>query len=124
MNPPVQSGEPASFLAMLAQLEDGVLVEELTDQLRELVSAMHAQARDAGGKPTAKLTVVLSLKLDGGLFEVSAGVSAVPPKPVRPRSLFYRAGDNTLTPNNPKQLELGIPPKDVVAPTAGVRVVR
>jgi hypothetical protein len=125
MTAPTLPQDDRSFIGFLARLEDGVLQKDLTEQLRGLVAAMHQQHRDAGGKPTARLTLALNFRLDGGIIEVQAVVTPVPPKPVRARSIFYRASDDLLSPNNPKQLDLGIAARDVTsATTADVRLVR
>lgn len=114
-----------SFVEFIEKLEDGVLAADLGDTLRDLVAALHSHARDAGGKPQAKLTVSIGFKLDGGIVEVAAAVNTVLPKPIRGRSLFYRTPDNRLSTNNPKQLELGVEIRDVPAPAASsVRIAR
>lgn len=115
-----------SFAAFLQQLEDGGFADHLTDQLRALVAALHAQQRDAGGKPSGRIALTIAMKLDGGIFEVVAQSTLTPPKPVRPRSIFYRTTDDLLSANNPKQLELGVTAvRDVSASSAtNIRALR
>lgn len=113
----------ADFQQLLGTLEDGRLVQDVTDQLRELVGAMQRHAVQTGGKPTGRLTLTLNLKLDSGIFEVQASSAVVQPKPIRGRSILYGTRDGLLSPNNPRQLEFGLgaagPVRDVATPAAG-----
>lgn len=110
MSPPAAS---PTFVGFLDQVEDGDLARDLSEQLRQLVESMHRQADIAGGKPKGKLTVVVDLKLEGGVFEVRADVKVTAPKAPRQRSIFYRHPDNGLSANNPKQLDLGMDAREV-----------
>lgn len=111
----------ATFTEFVAQLEDGQVQADATDQLKELVEAMHRRAETTGGKPKGKLTLTVDLKLDDGVFEVNANIAVKAPTAVRRRSILYRAPDGGLSANNPRQLDLGItgPPKDVSTRAAG-----
>lgn len=108
-----QSG---GFLPLVAKLQDGALEQDLNEQLSDIVSALTAQAREAGGKPKAKLTLSLVFKLDSGMVEVEANVTVAQPKPVMGKSIFWPTTDHQLSPENPRQHEL--PLRDVA--TEGV----
>lgn len=101
---------PPDFQKFLVQVNDGVLIDDATRELRRIVSECSHLARNQGGKPKATITVKLDVKLVDGVFEVFGEVTTKLPKPVRARSLFYEH-QGGLTANNPKQLSLDIPAK-------------
>lgn len=103
------------FTSTLEQIQDGVFVRDIEDECRSLVATMRRVAQATGGKPSGKLTIELSFKLDGGIFEVAGDVRVKSPKVLRSRSIFYATNDSRLTPDNPKQLELGVTARDVNA---------
>lgn len=105
--------EVISFADFLRQVEDGGLAADLTDELQKLVADLRQLEQAQGGKPEGKINLVISFKLDGGVFEVRADVAAKVPRPTRMRSLFYATPDNRLTANNPRQLDFGLKVKDV-----------
>jgi hypothetical protein len=106
-----------SFLTLLNACEDGALVSELNDRVRDLVATMAQEGMARGGKPKGGITVSFSFALDqGGIMEVSANVAVKEPKTERSRTIFYRLKDNTLSPNNPKQITMDLAPRHADAP--------
>lgn len=117
--------EQPAFLTLLNAQEDGTLVAELNDRLIELVNTMHQEQTSRGGKPRGSLSIAFDFKLDHtGVMEVSADVKVKEPKTERSRSIFYRMSDNSLSPNNPKQITMDLgAPREVNAPQQAMRVV-
>lgn len=105
-----------TFNATLSQLEDGRVESELNDRLVELVNLMQQQERLVGGKPKGKLVLSLDLKLEAGAFEIVADISTKRPKTPRARSILWATRDGQLTPQNPRQVEMELAPRDIPAP--------
>ncbi len=107
-----------AFQTLVSAAEDGRLLDELNDSVRELVDVMHKQQQARGGKPKGALTVSFNFTMDQhGLMEVIANVNVKEPKAERSRSIMYRLQDNTLSPNNPKQITLDLgTPREMPAP--------
>jgi len=110
------------FTDFLETVSDGDLTHELTDRLRAIVREMSETHRNTGGKPKARLTLTIDLKLDGGIFEIVADVTVKPPKPNRARSIFYETPDAILSANNPKQLSLPMETRNVATSIRDLRV--
>lgn len=111
-----QRADPRAFVEFLKTVGDGNLVNELTDHLAEIVVTLEHKAQSDGGKPKAKLRLDLTIKLDGGIFEVVPDVVVTSPKPARGRSIMYAIPGGGLSADNPRQYELGIP-RDVSTAT-------
>lgn len=111
------------FIQFMSAAEDGALLEELGERLRELVARMHQEAMSRGGKPKGSIGVTFDLKLDGQIVEVSADVRVKEPKTERSRSIFYRLNDNGLSSNNPKQLTMDLAQPRAIEPAREIRVV-
>lgn len=125
MPEPTQDRVPQQvFLTLLHAQEDGALMAELNERLVELVHTMHQEQTQRGGKPRGSLSIAFDLKLDHtGVMEVAADVKVKEPRTERSRSIFYRMADNSLSPNNPKQLTMDLAgPRSVDGP-APMRIV-
>ncbi len=99
-------GEVRSFATFLGQIDDGVLHADLTEAVKEIVGEMRDIAEGFGGKPKGKLTLTLDLKLDSGVVEVTSKVKVDKPPVPRGKSVFWPAGDNTLSRSNLRQADL------------------
>jgi hypothetical protein len=120
---PETEARPApAFQTLCGAAEDGRLLDELNERTRELVSVMRSEQQARGGKPKGALTLAFAFQLDQhGLMEVTANVTVKEPKAERSRSIFYALQDNTLSPNNPKQLTMDLgTPREVASPTMKV----
>ena len=110
---------PPAFQTLCGAAEDGRLMDELNQRVCELVSTMRQEQSARGGKPKGSLTLSFAFALDQhGLMEVTANVAVKEPKAERSRSIFYALQDNTLSPNNPKQLTMDLGAPREVAPLA------
>lgn len=114
-----------NFITLLSACEDGALLAELNDRARDLVSTMYQEQMARGGKPKGSLTLGFEFKLDqSGIIEVSADVKVREPKTERSRTIFYRLQDNSVSPNNPKQITMDLgAPREATAPQQQMRVV-
>lgn len=121
---PEQQSTPAppAFQTLCGAAEDGRLLDELNQRVCDLVSTMRQEQQARGGKPKGSLALTFSFSLDQhGLMEVQANVAVKEPKAERSRSIFYALQDNTLSPNNPRQLTMDLgTPREVVPPTMKV----
>lgn len=115
---------PPAFQTLLFACEDGTLLAELDERLQDLVATMHQEQVARGGKPRGALSISFAFTLDHtGIMEVAADVKVKEPKTERSRTIFYRLNDNSLSPNNPKQLTMDLgAPREVPAPSQ-MRVV-
>lgn len=116
----VDQESAAGFLTFLAQMQDGRLSDELTERMKGLVAAMTEQARNAGGKPKGRITLALDFLLEDGRLDVIGDVTVKPPKMIRSRSVFWPLIDGTLSPSNPKQLEMPLQTKEKRTPIRDV----
>lgn len=98
-----------AFATLLHAAEDGRLIDELNERTRELVHVMRQEQAARGGKPKGAITLSFAFSLDQhGLMEVTANVATKEPKAERSRSIFYTLQDNSLSPNNPKQIVMDL----------------
>lgn len=113
---------PPAFQTLCGAAEDGRLLDELNQRVCELVATMRQEQSARGGKPKGALTLAFAFALDQhGLMEVTANVTVKEPKAERSRSIFYALQDNTLSPNNPKQLTMDLgAPREVIPPAMKV----
>jgi len=74
--------------------------------VRDAVSCLHDVRRENGGKPKAKIVLILDLVLDGDSIDVTGEVKVTLPKVKKKRTVFYATPQNLLTRRNPKQGEL------------------
>lgn len=113
--------KPLAFQTLVGAAEDGRLLDELNDRVRDLVATMHQQQMARGGKPKATLSLAFDFKLVEWMMEVTANVVVKEPKSERSRSIFYRLTDNSLSPNNPRQISMDLgAPREVPAPSMRV----
>lgn len=119
VKPPTETTQP--FTRVLAQIEGGVLHDDLSDDVRELCAKLSQHAADNGVAKGA-LTLVLNFRIErGGVMEIDADVKVKTPRARRERSVFWLTPGNNLTPENPRQLTFGPrkveaaaePPRDV-----------
>jgi hypothetical protein len=104
----VNADEFHSFGVLLANLEDGQLNQDISDQITDMVARIHDAYRDQGGKPAGKLTLSIGFKLDGGVIEAAATFKVEMPKEARPKTILWATRGNKLTRSNPRQQELGL----------------
>jgi hypothetical protein len=107
------------FVEFLETVQEGRYVDLLGHQLKEMVLALQHDARNTGGKPKGTLTLKIAFKLEDGVLEVLANSTTALPKPVTTRSIFYALPDGRVAENNPKQLGMDLPVRDVAAPALG-----
>lgn len=114
---------PMAFQTLCGAAEDGRLLDELNRALTDLVATMRKEQMSRGGKPKGALTLGFALQLDQhGMMEVQANMKVTEPKAERSRSIFYTLQDNTLSPNNPRQIAMDLgTPREVTPP--GMKVI-
>lgn len=93
------------FSIVLATLDGGRLVSDLTSELRGLNEelAKHAETQ---GKAKGELTVKFSISHAGGKVLITPSITVKTPKRVREDAVFWLSDDGELTANNPKQLPM------------------
>lgn len=112
-----------AFLPILESCEDGVLLDELSDRVRDLIAAMREQQSARGTRPRGSLTLKLDFVMDAVTVEVRADVSVKEPKTERQRSIFWYLRDHSLSANNPRQIVMDLPPREVDIPSTAPRIV-
>ena len=121
---PLAPAPQNAFVTLAEGCESGALLDELSDRTRELIASLHQQTHLRGGTAKGALTLSFELRLDpAGILDVRANVAVKEPKAERERSIFYRLPDNSLSPNNPRQLTMDLPPRAVDTPAAAPRLV-
>jgi hypothetical protein len=101
-----EGGNIKSYGLLLQNLEDGQLLNDLTDKLVELNGKLAKQSA-AVGKAKGELTLKIKLASDqGGTVQIDAEITMKEPKPPRARSVLWMAKDNNLANENPRQTKL------------------
>ena len=95
-----------SFSTFIASQEDGMLHQDLTNAVQEIIAQLNNAVIEHGGVHTAALGLALNFKIEGGAIEVKAEVKTKLPKENRPRTIYWATPDNYLSRKNPKQSEL------------------
>jgi hypothetical protein len=91
---------------LIDTIDDGALFAQLQDDLREIVTTIRKRSSEGNAKVKAKLTLALSFVFDGKLVQIIPDVTMKIPRPRHGQGVFWVTKDNTLSPQNPAQLEL------------------
>lgn len=104
---------PRDFTVLLAQIEDGGLRNELSEEVHELNTELAALAYD-NGKAKGSITLTINFAHTGnGVVHVTRSIATKVPKVTGGESIFWVNGAGQLVNENPKQQKLGF--KDVNA---------
>lgn len=95
-----------NFTQFLQGLEDGDVHAELTRLLPEIAAGLTNHMVEFGGKPKAKISIGFEIKLDGGVFEITATVDHKMPRTPRGKTVLWTDGQNRFTTANPKQMQM------------------
>lgn len=95
-----------NFSTLLDTLEDGQLRTDIEKALAEVITAMHKDAEEHGGVPTAAIAIAVQFRLDSGAVEVKADIKTKLPDQKRRRTILWTTPDNRLTKANPRQQQL------------------
>jgi hypothetical protein len=100
-----------SFVQLLAALEDGTLLAELSQEQSEIVAALNNHRAEYGGKPKATIALSFEFTLDGQTIQVRVKHDLKLPKGERSSTVLWTTPDNNLCRDNPKQqrLPFGVP---------------
>jgi len=112
-----------NFSQFLQGLEDGDVHAELTKLLPEISAGLTNHMAEFGGKPKAKIKIGIDIKLDGGVFEITASVDHAMPKTPRGKTVLWTDGQNRFTTANPKQMQMFARPVAIDHAPADVRTV-
>ncbi len=120
--PPLTPDQALAFQTLVGAAEDGRLLDELNETVRDLVSVMYQHQTARGGKPKGSMSLSFSFTMDQhGLMEVVADINVKEPRAARSRSIMYRTPGNALSPNNPKQITMDLgTPRETPAPAMRV----
>lgn len=108
-----------NFADYMRTLEDGVLLSDLDDVVRDMVLAIE-EAEATGQKPNGSITIKLALKKESGVIVTNPTLTVVKPKKNRRATLLWATPEGNLQRDNPKQMELGL---REVTPGPGVRTL-
>lgn len=93
------------FSLFLGEHRNGVLHDELSDALQELVAAVATEGK--GGK----LTITISVKpanAGNGALTVTDEIKLAPPKETKSGSIFFVSPENNLIREDPRQTRLDL----------------
>jgi hypothetical protein len=93
------------FNSVLAQLEGGMLHEELSDKIHDLNAALSEFAAQRG-QAKGSLTLRLDMTMKNGIVVIKGEVVTKTPKLDREETIFWLSPGNNLSVENPKQLPL------------------
>ena len=96
----------------IAILEDGELVENLSDEAKRVRKLLY-EAAGPKGKAKGSITLKLSFEVSGSSCEIEASVDVKVPKPKRGTSFFFVNQEGELLTEHPKQTSLFNGPKEV-----------
>jgi len=102
----------STLSSLLGSLQQGELDADASNQLREIVAALHG----AHGKPKAKMTITLDFELDSGVINISGDYAVKLPRRARGRTIFWATPENNLSRQDPRQAEMAF--RDVSLPAA------
>jgi len=99
-------GAARSFSWFLQQIGDGSLHHDLTNELREMATAMNQYVQDFRGAPKGKIVLTLDFKLDKQAFEVSGSFKITKPKAPAAGAVMWTDKANNFTQQHPSQMQL------------------
>lgn len=129
--PPSSTSTPAArepgptFSTFLAEIDEGRLAAQATEELEVLVGQLHrvSQIPNTKAKGSITITIAIASEAGGKLMSVTPEIKVKIPKPPKATSSFWRTKQNMLAANPPSQL--GIPFEDVSSAKKGdVQIVR
>lgn len=97
------NNQPRGFMQVAPELRGGALVKELSDALIEVTEAVIANQK--GGKITLTLDIKPGAGADNALT-IADTLKVSAPKPSNKGTIFFADSKNSLTRNDPNQLEL------------------
>ena len=122
MSASVPSQAARSFAVLLAELEDGALLTDLTAAVKEITEELESVSLRKGGQAVkGLLTLKLAITAKDGVIEIIPDVATKTPAMSRRRSIFWRGKDGLLVRSDPNQPDL--PLRDVNAQAGAMRTV-
>ena len=122
MSGSVPSGAARSFAVLLGELEDGALLNDLTEEIRNITLELESVSIRKGGQAVkGSLTLKLNVVAKEGTIEIVPDLSTKTPTMSRRRSIFWRGKDGLLVRSDPNQPDL--PLRDVNAAGSSMRTV-
>ena len=106
---PPDDEEARDFSHFFNSLDEGNAAAEASVALQELVKETSAKAAHRMKALVGTLNIALAVAIDEtGVSRVTYEIKAKPPKHKTQPSTFWVSKGGNLTPNNPRQIELGI----------------
>lgn len=103
---PPHTNTPKSFLMFMQEQQQGTLVSELSEKLRDLVENIEMHFNKFPGKTQGEIGVKFKITLDRGAYKVTSEYTVKHPKaPVTDQIMWLGAGGNLET-TNPRQLTM------------------
>jgi len=122
MSGSVPSGAARSFAVLLGELEDGVLLNDLTEEVKNITQELEQVSIRKGGQAVkGSLTLKLNVVAKDGTIEIVPDLATKTPTMSRRRSIFWRGKDGLLVRSDPNQPDL--PLRDVNAQAGAMRTV-
>lgn len=107
---PPHTNVPKSFLAYLAEQQNGDVVAELSEELRGLIEAIETHYEKFRGKVSGELKLALRLTLEKGVYRVRTTYETRRPRAPEGETVMWLGPGGSLQTNNPKQLQMPFRP--------------
>lgn len=95
------------FASYVRDVGDGDLHAALSEKLLEVVKAIE-EAEATGQKPSATMTLKLTLSMESGCVKTVPAITTALPKRSLKTSLHFVTPEGNLTRDNPRQMDLGL----------------
>ncbi|CAB4137001.1 hypothetical protein UFOVP315_35 [uncultured Caudovirales phage] len=98
-----QANQPRSAMQVMPEIRGGELIKDLTKALLEVTEAVLANQKNG------KIVLTLAIKPGNGAdnaLVISDSLKITTPKPAERGTIFFADDKNSLTRNDPNQLEL------------------
>jgi hypothetical protein len=102
----IDKAQPKSFLVFLADQQNGVVINELSRELRDLVEAIENHFEHFRGKVSGSLSVSFKLTLENGVYRVDTTYTSSRPKAPPAGTIMWLGRDGNLAAQNPRQLSM------------------
>jgi len=100
---PPNTNVPKSFLSFMAEQQNGAVVSELSEKLRDLTEAIEMHFDQFRGKVTGEIGIKFKLTLEGGAYRVITEYTVKPPKAPLANTIMWLGKDGGLVARDPRQ---------------------
>ena len=103
----ISAPQPKSFLSVLAEQQNGTVVNEMSKELHGLIDAIERHFENYRGKVSGSIALNMKFTLENGLYKVETSYSSSRPKAPAAGTIMWLDRDGNLDTKNPRQLTMG-----------------